>query len=111
MISHLQTAGCGFATAGLVAALLAAAPAAADTATLTVRARVVEGCQTRLPDLVPPQARSLLPGDLRDLVAHACRPEVRPQVTARRWSAWPPDRHGRTSVLRDRRGILVTISY
>jgi hypothetical protein len=112
MISHLRTAGCGLAAVGLVAAVLAPAPAhaAGATATLTVRARVIEGCETRLPDLVPPQARRPLPEHVRDLVVHDCRRPVEPQIDAR-WSAWPPARHGRTSVHRDRRGILVTISY
>jgi hypothetical protein len=114
MISHLRTAGCGLAAAGLIAALLAPAPAHAGgtTATLTVRAEVVEGCQTRLPDLVAPQARRHLPEHVRDLVVHDCRRPVEPQIDAR-WSAWPPSRHQQVSIGRPagRGGILVTISY
>jgi hypothetical protein len=113
-MSRLSPGGRRLALACLLTALLAAAPAAAGTATLTVRARVVDGCQTRLPDLVPPQARRYLPEHVRDLVVHHCRREVHPRVSAR-WSAWPPARHRPTAVHWHRpagqRGFLVTISY
>lgn len=116
MISHLRTGGCGLAMAGLFAVLLAPAPvhAGSTTATLTVRAQVVEGCQTRLPDLMPPQARRHLPEHVRDLVVHDCRRPVQPQITAR-WSAWPTIRHKAVSTRWGRHaagsGIMVTISY
>jgi hypothetical protein len=114
MISHLRSAGCGLAAAGLIAASLVPAPAhaASTTATLTVRAQVIEGCETRLPDLLPPQARRHLPEQVRDLVVHDCRRPVEPQIDAR-WSAWPPSRHRQVSIGRQpgRGGILVTISY
>jgi hypothetical protein len=115
MPSHLPPGSRGLAVACLVTALLAAAPAPAPAAaTLTVRARVVDDCEIRLPDLVPPHPRRSLPRQVRDMVVHHCRRPVQPQITAR-WSAWPPARHERTSAHRQRQGghggILVTISY
>jgi hypothetical protein len=114
-MSRFASGGRRPAFACLLAALLAAAPAPAPAAaTLTVRARVVDGCRTRLPDLVPPHLRRYLPSHVRDLVVHDCRRPVHPHIAAR-WSAWPPARQERTSVHRHCQhghgGILVTISY
>lgn len=103
--------------AGLALALLLPAPAAADaTATLTVSARVVADCNVRLPDLVPPQARSRLPDHVEDLIVHRCRRPVHPHIEAE-WLPGPARGRGHraASIVRQhdhgRARVLITISY
>lgn len=115
--SQLYASGRRLTMAGLIAALLLPTAAAADaTATLTVRVRVVDDCQIRLPDLVPPHVRDRLPDHVKDLVVHRCRRPVHPHIKAERIPGPGLGRHHRaSSVVRHRdhgRGrVLITISY
>lgn len=119
MVDNLpDPGGRRLAMAALALALLVPAPAAAaeTTATLTVRARVVDDCHIRLPDLVPPHARGRLPDHVEDLIVHRCRRPVHPRIEAE-WLPGPArDRHHRaTSIIRQhdhgRARVLITISY
>lgn len=103
--------------AGVLATLLVptAAAAAGATATMTVRARVVEDCRIRLPDPAPPHAGARLPDHVGELVEHRCRRPVHPRITA---GPLPPrliERHRPSDVAWQRhhgRGhVLITLTY
>lgn len=103
--------------AGLLATLLVptAAAAAEATATMTVRARVVDDCRIRLPDPVPPHARTRLPDHVNDLVEHRCRRPVHPRITAGPLPRRVIERHRPSGVATQRhpgRGhVLITLTY
>lgn len=100
-----------FVLSALLAAVLVPAPAAAGdaTATLTVRAQVVENCRIRLPEPVPWHVRSRLPDPIDDLVDHRCQRPVQPRITAGRRDVRPSavtlDRHPARST------VLITLTY
>lgn len=103
--------------AGLLATLLVptAAAAADATATMTVRARVVDSCRIRLPDPVPPHVRDRVPDHVPDLIEHRCRRPVHPRITAGPLPRRLIERHRPRDVAAQRHPgrnhVLITLTY